>query len=96
MVWRDAVERRDREQVKTRAVLAEHQPNPTERQRVADGFGTLRDRFGRAEPTPEAYANRLEELGAAYARIPPTVSTQVMEKYLTGLRGEPIEFDESA
>ena len=40
--------------------------------------------------------DRLEKLADEYARTPPTVSTQVMEKYLTDLRGEPIEFDESA
>jgi hypothetical protein len=39
---------------------------------------------------------RLEKLADEYTRIPPTVSTQVMEKYLTDARGEPIEFDETA
>jgi hypothetical protein len=45
--------------------------------------------------TPAQAEDRLEKLAADYARIPPTVSTQVMEKYLTGVRGEPIEFEES-
>jgi hypothetical protein len=40
--------------------------------------------------------DRLERLAADYARSPPTVSTQVMEKYLDGMREEPVEFDETA
>ena len=46
--------------------------------------------------TPAQAEDRLEKLAEEYARIPPAVSTQVMEKYLTDVRGEPIEFDESA
>jgi hypothetical protein len=46
--------------------------------------------------TPAQAGDRLEKLAADYSRAPPTVSTQVMEKYLEGMREEPIEFDESA
>jgi hypothetical protein len=86
MVWRDAVERHNRERIKTRAVLAEHCPSPTEHQRVVDGFGALRNRSGFPKPTPEDHAKRLDQLGAAYTGMPPVISTQDMENYLATMQ----------
>ena len=85
MVWRDAVERRSRERVKTLAVLAEHRPNPTERQRVVDGFETLCGGGGPTELKPD-YARHLEQLRAVYVGMPAPISTQDMENYLTAMQ----------
>jgi hypothetical protein len=99
MVWRDTVERRDRVREATLAGRREGHKAPVgspEHGRVVGRFSELRGELTPADPTPEARAMRLEELGAAYVRTPPTVSTQVMEKYLNGMRAPSVYDDEES
>jgi hypothetical protein len=82
----------------------EEMPSPDRRKRLAQMLhGVVADiqlREGRAPTwrnmTASQAEDRLGKLSADYSRTAPAVSTPDMAKYLTGMREEPIEFEETA
>jgi hypothetical protein len=97
MVWHHAVERRDWVRAETLAGRRDGHKAPVgsfERRHVVGQFAELQAELAPAGPTQQARQARLDELAATYASVPPTVSTQVMEKYLDGIRAPSVHDDD--